>query len=283
MPSQIDIPTPPFWGRRVLDADVKDIAFDWINHKLLFSQRWGYSGKNLTKEQKAKQIEDEMWPLFEKLKSEILQKELYQPVKLYGYYPCRSDGDRLLIFDDSEGWNSESEINHEPLESVRSRAKFVIDFPRQGRKPFRCLSDYFRSDRHDVIALTLASAGEKFSQEEKVLYDAGKFTDYHHLHGISVDLAEALAEIIHKQIRLELGIAEGEGDSIRDVRMSRYTGKRYSFGYGACPNLADNKVIFDLLKPEEFGVVLGETYQMHPEQSTSAMVIHHKEAIYFTV
>ena len=145
------------------------------------------------------------------------------------------------------------------------------------------MADYFRSDRHDVIAFTLASAGNIFSKIESKLYEEGKYTDYHHLHGLSVELAEAIAEILHKQIRLELNIAENEGHSIRDVKLSRYHGARYSFGYAACPNLEDNRVIFDLLKPEEFGVELGETFQMHPEQTTSALVVHHKEALYFAV
>ncbi len=284
MPSRdITIPNPPFWGRRVLDANIKELSFDWINHKLLFSQRWGYSGKGMSKEEKQKQIDDKLWPLYEKLKTEILKKDIYNPIKLYGYYPCRSDGDYLLIFDESEGWFGKDQINHEPLEKVRDRAKYKIKFPRQTRKPYRCLADYFRSDRHDVIAFTLASAGDKFSEVEKELYDAGKFTDYHYLHGMSVDLAEALAEVIHKQIRLELNIAQNEGHSLRDVKMMRYQGARYSFGYAACPELSDNKVIFDLLKPEEFGVVLGETFQMHPEQTTSALVVHHKEALYFAI
>ncbi|MCH9814692.1 MAG: methionine synthase [Epsilonproteobacteria bacterium] len=284
MPSrEIKIPNPPFWGQRVLDADVKTITFDWINHKLLFSQRWGYSGKKLSKEEKQEQIDNKLWPLFEELKADILKKELFDPVQLYGYFPCRSDGDTLLIFDPSEGWNHADEINREPLEKVRQRAIHKIIFPRQGRKPYRCLSDYFHHDRHDVIALSLASAGSKFTEFENRLYADGKFTDYHHLHGLSVELAEALAEVIHKQIRLELNIAHDEGDTLRDVRLSRYQGARYSFGYPACPELSDNQVIFDLLEAEKFGVHLGETFQMHPEQSTSALVVHHKEALYYTI
>ena len=283
MPSQIKIPNPPFWGRRILQSDVKELAFDWINHKLLFSSRWGYSGKNMTKEEKQKQIDEKLWPLFEKLKTETLKKELFDPVQLYGYFPCRSDGDTLLIFDESEGWNSKHEINRQPLEVVRERAIRRVKFPRQTRKPYRCLSDYFRSDRHDVVAFTMASSGAKFTTFEQELYSEGKFTHYHHLHGLSVDLAEALAEVLHKQIRLELGIAENEGHSLRDVKLTHYQGARYSFGYAACPELADNKIIFDLLKPEEFGVTLSETYQMHPEQSTSALVVHHKEALYYNI
>jgi len=283
MPTSVKVPNPPFWGRRVLKADVKEIAFDWINHKLLFSQRWGYGAKKMSKEEKQKQIDEKLWPLFEELKTKILKEELFEPVQLYGYYPCRADDDTLLIFDPSEGWNTQKEINDEPLEVVRDRAIKKIKFPRQHRKPYRCLSDYFRSDRHDVVAFTLASAGSRFSEVEQQLYKEGKFSDYHHLHGISVDLAEALAEVIHKQIRLELDIADNEGHTLRDVKLSRYHGARYSFGYAACPELSDNQIIFDLLKPEEFGVTLSETYQMHPEQSTSALVIHHKEALYYSI
>ncbi len=283
MPSPSPVPNPPFWGRKVLKSDIKDLAFEWINHKILFTQRWGYSNKGKSKEEREKFMEEEMWPLFERLKGEILQKDIFQPVTLYGYYPCRSDGDKLLIFDESEGWSSESEINREPLEVVRDRAKYVIEFPRQHRKPHRALSDYFRSDRHDVVAFTLASVGSRFSEVESEIYEQGRFKDYHHLHGISVELAEAVAEILHKQIRIELGITDKEKANLRDVKMKNYYGKRYSFGYAACPDLSQNRVIFDLLEPEEFGVELGETYQMHPEQTTSALVVHHKEALYFAI
>ena len=284
MPSRdIEIPNPPFWGRRVLDADIKELAFDWINHKILFSQRWGYNNKGKDKEFKQKFVQEKMWPLFEKIKSEILEKDIFRPVTLYGYYPCRSDGDKLLIFDESEGWSRESEINTKPLEEVRDSAKYVLEFPRQTRKPHRALPDYFRSDRHDVVAFTLASAGSEFSKVEDKLYKEGKFTDYHHLHGISVELAEAVAEILHKQIRLELNISDNEGGSLRDVKMRAYHGKRYSFGYAACPDLELNRYLFDMLKPEEFGIELGETFQMHPEQTTSALVVHHPQALYFAI
>ncbi len=283
MPTPVEVPNPPFWGRRVLKSDIKDLAFEWINHKILFTQRWGYSNKGKSKEERQRFMEEEMWPLFERLKAKILQKDIFQPVALYGYYPCRSDGDKLLIFEESEGWSSESEINREPLEAVRERAKYVLAFPRQHRKPYRALSDYFRSDRHDVVAFTLASAGSRFSEVESEIYEQGRFKDYHHLHGISVELAEAVAEILHKQIRIELGITDKEKPNLRDVKMKNYHGKRYSFGYAACPDLSQNRVIFDLLNPEEFGVELGETYQMHPEQTTSALVVHHKEALYFAV
>ena len=282
MPSRdIKIPTPPFWGRRVLKADVKEIAFDWINHKMLFSRAWGYTSKGMSKEEKEKQKDDVLWPLYERLKADILKKGLFEPTIIYGYYPCRSEKNKLHILDTKRGYFSESEVNKEPL--LQEDITHTIDFPRQQRKPYRCLSDYFMSERDDVVAFTCVSAGSKFSEYEKELYEKGEFGEYHLVHGLSVELAEALAEVVHKQIRLDLGIAEGEKHSLRDVQMRAYTGCRYSFGYASCPDLSDTKVIFDLLKPEEFGIELSETFQIHPEQSTTAIVSHHPEAQYFNV
>ncbi len=284
MPSRdIKIPTPPFWGRKVLKADVKEIAYSWINHKMLFSRAWGYSGKGMSKEQKQQQRDEILWPLYERVKADIEKLGLFEPTLIYGYYPCRSDKDDILIFDEKEGYFSEVDINTKALKDIKQNAIKTLSLPRQKRKPFRCLSDYISSSRHDVIAFTCVSAGAKFSKYEKELFDKGEFKEYHLIHGISVELAEALAEVVHKQIRLDLNIADNEGHSLKDVKMRAYQGCRYSFGYPACPDLSDNRLTFDLLKPEEFGIELSETYQMHPEQTTSALVFHHKEAIYFNV
>ena len=282
MPSRdILIPTPPFWGRRVLKADINQIAYEWINHKMLFSRAWGYSGKGMSKEEKQKQRDDVLWPMYENLKIEIEKKGLFEPTIIYGYYPCRSDKNRLLILDEQRGYFSKDDVNTEPLK--KEDITHILDFPRQDRKPFRCLSDFYASDRDDVVAFTCVSAGSRFSEYEQELYAQGKFKDYHLIHGISIELAEALAEVAHKQIRLDLGIAQKEGHALKDVQMRAYTGCRYSFGYPACPDLSDSKVIFDLLKPEEFGIILGDTFQIHPEQSTTAIVAHHKEALYFSI
>ncbi len=283
MPSKVIVPTPPFWGRRVLKTDVKEIAFEWINHKMLFSRAWGYSGKGMSKEEKQKQRDEVLWPLYERVKRDILRLGLFEPTVIYGYYPSRGYKDDIFIFDESEGFFSDKEANRESLESIKQRAIKKLSLPRQKRKPYRCLSDYLRDDRHDVLAVSCVSAGDKFSLYEKELFEKGEFKEYHLVHGISIELTEALAEVAHKQIRLDLNIAKNEGHSLRDVKMRAYQGCRYSFGYASCPNLADNQLIFDLLKPEEFGVTISETYQMHPEQTTTAIVFHHKEAIYFNV
>lgn len=286
MPSrEVRIPTPPFWGRRVLQAKDFNInlAFEWVNHKILFKQRWGYNSKGLTKEAYQKQLDTLVWPAYERLKKQFIDEQLFDPTILYGYWPCRSDDTTLLIFDESEGWVSERDRNNEPLENVIGRAIHHFDFPRQRKQPHRALSDFFHHDKHDILAITCVSAGSKLSEYEKTLYDEAKYTEYYLVHGLGVELAEALAEIAHKQIRLDLGISEGEGSKLADVQMNKYQGSRYSFGYPACPDLEQNAPLFDLLKPEEFGIELSETFQIHPEQSTSAIVVYHPNATYYNI
>ncbi len=286
MPSRdVTVPTPPFWGRRKLTltpAQV-ELAFEWINHKLLFKSRWGYSSKGMSKEAYAKQLDEVIWPAYEKLKQRFLDEQLFEPTVLYGYWPCRSDDSTLLVFHESEGWHNEQSICTDPLEHVIGRAQYHFDFPRQRKKPHRAISDFFHRDRHDVLALTCVSAGAKLSEAERRIYDAGNYNEYYQFHGLGVELAEALAEMAHKQIRLDLNISKEEGNTLSDVRMNRYQGARYSFGYAACPDLELNVPLFKLLRPEEEGIALSETFQIHPEQSTSALVVYHPNASYFNV
>ncbi|WP_456429254.1 vitamin B12 dependent-methionine synthase activation domain-containing protein, partial [Nitratifractor sp.] len=286
MPKKVEIPTPPFWGRRVMDRSNLDLemVFNWVNKRTLFKMHWGYKSKGMSKEEYQKLLEKTVYPAWERLKDTFLRRELFEPTILYGYYPCRSDDQELFLFAPEEGWHSEDQVNREPLEEIVGRAVGVFNFPRQRRKPHRALSDFFRHERHDVVALTCVSAGPKITEYERSLYEKGEYLEYNLVHGLGVELAEALAEVAHKQIRLDLNIAsEDEGHTLRDVRMNRYRGARYSFGYPACPDLEQSRVIFDLLKPEEFGIELSETFQIHPEQSTTAIVVHHPEATYYAV
>jgi len=286
LPDPQPVPTPPFWGRRVLQKEQLDLdmVFKWVNQKTVIKMHLGYKSKGMSKEEYQKLLDDTVYPAYHRLQREFLEKNLFEPTIIYGYYPCRSSDKELLLFDESEGWNVDNNANRDSFDEVKDRAKYKFNFPRQSRKPHRALSDFFHNDRHDIIAITCVSAGDKFSAYEKELYDAGKYLEYNMVHGFSVELAEALAEVAHKQIRLDLGIAsEDEGHTLRDVRMNRYQGARYSFGYPACPDLEQSRVIFDLLKPEEFGIELSETFQIHPEQSTTALVVHHRNATYYAI
>ena len=286
MPSRdVKVPTPPFWGRREIKLTEQQIemAFEWINHKILFKSRWGYSSKGMEKEAYQKQLDEVVWPAYERLKKQFLEEKLFEPTIIYGYWPCRSDDNKLLIFKEEEGYNSKAEVNRESLDKRREETFKEFHFPRQRKTPHRALSDFFHSDRDDVIALTCVSAGGKLSDAEREIYDKGNYTEYYQFHGLGVELAEALAEIAHKQIRLDLNIADGEKATLADVQMNKYQGSRYSFGYAACPDLELNRPLFDLLKPEEFGIELSETFQIHPEQSTSALVVYHPNATYYNV
>jgi len=285
MPEPQSVPTPPFWGRRVLQKKDLDLnmIFDWVNQKSVIKMHWGYKSKGMSKEAYQKLLDETVYPAYERLKKEFIEKELFEPTIIYGYYPVRSSDKELYVFDESQGWNIDANANREPLDNVIGNAIGTFSFPRQRRKPYRALSDFFHHDRHDVLPITCVSAGSKFAAYEKELYDAGKYLEYNMVHGFSVELAEALAEVAHKQIRLDLGIAQNEGNTLRDVRMNRYQGARYSFGYPACPDLEQSRLIFDLLKPEEFGIELSETFQIHPEQSTTALVVHHSKASYYAV
>ncbi|MCV6607631.1 MAG: methionine synthase [Campylobacterales bacterium] len=257
-----DLVTPPFLGRRVFTDYKHDVVFDWINHKGMFSRSWGYKPKGMEKEEYEKLLEEEVKPNYQRLKKQLLEEGLFDPTIIYGYYKVKSENGKLRIFDDGE------EV-------------YAVDFPRQKRTPHRAISDYFRSE--DILPVSIVSAGSKIVEYEQKLYKEGKFHEYYLVHGMATELAEAMAEVVHKQIRIDLGITQGkEEPSLDDVKMSHYQGKRYSFGYGACPELADNQMIFKLLKPEEFRIELTETFQMVPEHTTSALVTYHPEAVYYT-
>ncbi len=259
--------TPPFWGRRDMSKDFDpSLAFEWINHRVLFRQRWGYKKGKMTPEEFITHENDVVKPLYENLKDEFFAKGVFDPIVLYGYFPCKANDTRLDIYDNEK-------------ENIIA----TFDFPRQGKSPHRCLADYFTSDKFDTVGFTFVSSGLKITDYEKGIYDKGEFAKYYNVHGLGVELAEALAEVVHKQIRLDLNIANSEKPTLKDVVMKGYQGCRYSPGYAACPDLAMNRTIFDLLKPEEFGVELSETYQIHPEQSTVAIVVPNKEAKYFNI
>ncbi len=273
---------PPLWGRVAKTSDDidKELVFKWINHRVLFRQRWGYKRGKQDSQEFLKHEKEVVEPLYEKLKNEFIEKGLFDPIAIYAYYPCISKDNKLYIFSTEYAFHSQEEAkNIPPLE----KAIKVMEFPRQKKKPHRCIADFFANDRLDVVAFSFASAGLKLTPYESELYKHNKFTHYYQVHGLGVELAEALAELIHKQVRLDLDIVPKEGHTLHDIQMKQYIGCRYSPGYAACPDLEQSRDMFDLLNPEEFGIELSETFQIHPEQSTCAIIVPHHKANYYNV
>ena len=259
--------TAPFYKRRDMSKDFNpELAFEWINHRVLFRQRWGYKKGTQDKDKFLQHEKEVVQEIYNDLKDEFLEKKIFDPIVLYSYFYCKSEDTKLHIYD------------NEKQNIIKT-----FDFPRQGASPHRCLSDYFTSDNFDTVAFSFVSSGLKITDFEKKIYDEGSFTRYYQVHGLGVELAEACAEMVHKQVRLDLNIVDKEKPTLTDVRMKQYQGCRYSPGYAACPDLAMNRDIFDLLKPEDYGIELSETFQIHPEQSTVAIIVPNKEAKYFNV
>jgi len=267
------IPTPPFWGVRVRkDFDLREV-FQYINDTALFKNQWQL--KTASQEDYVRLVEQKFRPVKLQLQEEIIASGIFEPKVVYGYFPAQADGNDVIVYEETRAG---APAPHELL-------RFTFPRQREGRK--LCISDFFalkNSGRMDVIGLSLVTIGSKASEETQRLFEGGEYTRYLYLHGLSVETAEALAEYLHKKMREELGIAGEDSAHIRDLFHQKYQGSRYSFGYPACPNLEDQTKLFALLHPEEnVGVKLTTGFLLEPEQSTSAIVVHHPQAKYFVV
>jgi len=210
---------------------------------------------------------------------------------IYGYFPCWSEGDELVILDPTG--LSEAEAGDAPGRPLDNGWEPVelhrLPFPRQSRDRHLCLADFFRSreavlaeGRPDVVAFHIVTMGSIVSEAAAELFEANSYREYVELHGLSVQLTEALAEYWHARVRSELGISGSDAsDRSQLVTKQSYQGERYSFGYPACPDVEQQTVLVDLLAPDRIGVELSEEFQLHPEQSTSALIVHHPEASYY--
>ncbi len=271
-----NIPAPPFWGVKVrTDFDLREL-FPYINETALFKNQWQL--KTASQEDYLKLVEQKFRPIKKQLEDEVIASGGFEPRAVYGYFPCQSEGNDLVVYEP---------CGHQ---SPRELLRFAFPRQREGRK--LCISDFFAprfvegkpSGRMDVLGLSLVTIGSRASVETQRLFEGGEYTKYLYLHGLSVETAEALAEYLHKKMREELGIAGEDSPHIRDLFHQKYRGSRYSFGYPACPNLEDQTKLFTLLKPEEnVGVRLTTGFLLEPEQSTSAIVVHHPAAKYFVV
>ncbi|MGI5256882.1 methionine synthase [Streptomyces angustmyceticus] len=261
------VPAPPFWGTRVVKGiQLADYA-SWLDEGALFKGQWGLkqarTGDGPTYEEL---VETEGRPRLRGWLDKLQTENLLEAAVVHGYFPCVSKGDDLILLH----------------EDGTERTRFT--FPRQRRGRRLCLADYFRPEEtgeQDVVGLQVVTVGSRIGEETAKLFAANSYRDYLELHGLSVQLAEALAEYWHARVRAELGFAGEDPADVEDMFALKYRGARFSLGYGACPDLEDRAKIADLLQPERIGVQLSEEFQLHPEQSTDAIVIHHPEAKYF--
>ncbi len=265
----VGIPSPPFWGDRIAEGIELDTVFSYLTENVLFRGRWGYRRGKLSAEEYQTLLEEQVKPEFRTLKERCIREQLLEPKVVYGYYPCNSQGEEVILYHpgSSDEW-----------------LRFA--FPRESRPPHRCIADYFRpagSGVRDLIALQVVTVGARASAEAQRLYESNSYKEYLLFHGLSVESAEALAEYWHLRIRTELGIAEEDGKSVEDFVVQKYRGSRYSFGYPACPDLTENRKLFTILRPERIGVTITDGELMTPEQSTSAFIVHHPQAKYFNV
>jgi len=273
-----NIPAPPFWGVQVTkNYDLREI-FPFINDTALFKNQWQL--KTASQEDYARLVEEKYRPIKKKLEEEVLASGLFEPKVVYGYFPTQSEGNDVIVY-------SPESSNHQGRDGSRSKELLRFTFPRQKEGRKLAIADFFApkaSGRMDVLGLSLVTIGSKATQETQRLFENGEYTRYLYLHGLSVETAEALAEYHHKKMREELGIAGEDSPHIRDLFHQKYRGSRYSFGYPACPHLEDQTKLFALLHPEEnVGVRLTSGFLLEPEQSTSAIVVHHPAAKYFVV
>jgi 5-methyltetrahydrofolate--homocysteine methyltransferase len=256
--TDVTLPQPPFWGARVVRGLPLDDIAAYLNKTALFRNQWGFGREDVEEAEAA----------LRKTLARCRQEQILVPAVVYGYWPANGDGNDVVVW---AGPDSEVEA-----------ARF--SFPRQTKGRRLCIADFFRplaSGERDVIALHAVTMGQRVSERAAELFAADRYTDYLFLHGVGVEMAEALAEYWHKRVREELGVAGDDADTLEGLFKQGYRGSRYSFGYAACPDLEDRKPLIDLLDASRIGLQLSEEYQLHPEQSTDALIVHHPEAKYF--
>jgi 5-methyltetrahydrofolate--homocysteine methyltransferase len=263
----VDIPVPPFFGSRVVKGiQLSDYA-GMLDERALFVGQWGLKGNRGEYEN---MVEAEGRPRLRSLLNEVQSSGWLNAAVVYGYFPCYSEGNDLVI------------LHHEGDKKGQERTRFT--FPRQTRDRRLCISDFFASKdsgKTDVVAFHVVTMGSTVSEAAAKLFAANNYREYLELHGLSVQLTESLAEHWHARVREELSVKSEDSADLQGILDQGYRGSRYSFGYPACPDLEQQVQLCELLDPARIGVELSEEFQLHPEQSTSAIIVHHPEAKYF--
>lgn len=259
------VPTPPFFGSKVVKGVALNDYSQMLDERALFLGQWGLKGKDFES-----MANEEGRPRLRSLLNEVQSKGWLNAAVTYGYFPCYSEGNDLVV------------LHHEGELKGQERVRFT--FPRQSRDRRLCLSDFFRSKESgefDVVSFQIITMGQSISDAITNLFNANLYREYLELHGLSVQLTEALTEMWHARTRDELGFSSEDNPELKEIFNQGYRGSRYSFGYPACPDLSQQIQLLELLEPEKIGVTLSEEHQLHPEQSTTSIVLHHPEAKYF--
>ncbi len=259
------VPDVPFLGARTVDDIDPTLLFKYVNEQALFRGRWGYRRGKMSAEEYQDLMEGTVLPLYEELKTGSIASKLIRPRASYGYFRCYSEGETVKI---------ETE-----------QGLLDMTFPRQAIPPHLCITDYFKTKAEggDIVGFFVVTIGSAISQEVARLYQANDYHDYLMLHGFSVEVTDALAEVWHEVMRAEMGFRGHEPSDMSGYVTQQYQGSRYGFGYPACPDLGAHQTVWQLLDPGKIGVTLTENMEMVPEQTTSAIVVHHPQAKYFSV
>jgi 5-methyltetrahydrofolate--homocysteine methyltransferase len=269
LPRATDIPKPPFLGVRTFETTAEEV-FPYLNELTLFSTQWGFVKGGVNPKVYAEQIETTARPALARLKEQCLANNTLKPKATYGFFPASADGQTLTVY-------------AEDGKTVRQ----TFTFPRQTFGDFLCLSDYVEPAKDgrgvDYVGFMAVTVGPTVTEVCNELRAANKYQDYLFLHGLGVETAEAFAEYFHKRLRAEWGIGHHDAPEIRKLFKGHYRGRRFAFGYPACPRLEDQTGLFDLINPPQVGITLTEQFLLEPEQSTTAIIFHHPKAKYFNV
>ena len=265
----VTVPQAPFLGHRIVENVEIKALLPYLNERMLYQFHWGYRKRGRRLEEYMKWARKEIKPILLDLMARCEAEDILRPRAVYGYFPAASEGDDLVLYCPKR----DNEI-----------ARFAL--PRQDRAGGLCIADFFRqadSGTRDVIGVQAVTVGQHASEVARQWFDDDRYQDYLYLHGLGVEMAEAMAEYVHKRVRAELGFGDQDARDNDALLNQGYRGSRYSFGYPACPTMSDQRKILALLQADRIDLVMGDEDQLHPEQSTSAIIVHHPQAKYFSV
>ncbi|WP_042699600.1 vitamin B12 dependent-methionine synthase activation domain-containing protein, partial [Azospirillum sp. B506] len=265
----VPVPTPPFWGPKLIDHVPLKTLVTYLNERMLYQLQWGYRKDGKSFEEFKEWAKKELRPVLDRILRIAAKEEILRPTAVYGYWKAAADGNDVILFEE---------------DGTTEAARFSL--PRQAKEDGECIADFLRDvtdPERDVIGLQVVTMGQHCAEVAREWFAENRYQDYLYLHGLSVEMTEAMAEYVHARIRAELGYGAEDSRDKEKLLQQSYRGSRYSFGYPACPNLKDQEQLLKLLDAGRIGIEMSDEDQLHPEQSTSAIVLHHPRAKYFSV